>query len=384
MQNTISLDDVIASETKFGCVLEYDIKKVRDLKTLNPKSKYDTTYIPLLFKHVNGKSMRVKIKFSEIMISSGAKIPQGSDDGGIAKNLNISFMKMSKTDIEGGDYEAKEKDSEEKQLKENKRISDNIARYEQYNAKFIKVLEIIDLSYKSVCEDLKKKEDLPFRIKKDRKQTDVVIYSMKQVTRLNKETNTDDALENPIYRLKVSVCMKDNCNKGQIGIWSTYNNEFKPTVFDARKMTKRNNYQPVPAKVKVGGKLRNLDVSNASSFITYKSLIGGSIMFECITASKFGLSLSNSFYDLYVFRHKSKAQQNVITKEEILAMRGGVEEEEEEEEDVEIIESKDNSDEKDNDDEDEEEYDEDGDNEDDDEPNDSDDNQSDKKPRGKK
>jgi hypothetical protein len=384
MQNTISLDDVIASETKFGCVLEYDLKKVRDLKTLNPKSKYDTTYIPLLFKHVNGKSMRVKIKFSEIMISSGAKIPQGSDDGGIAKNLNISFMKMSKTDIEGGDYEAKEKDSEEKQEKENKRISDNIARYEQYNAKFIKVLEIIDSSYKSVCEDLKKKENLPFRIKKDRKQTDVVIYSMKQVTRLNKETNTDDALENPIYRLKVSVCMKDNCNKGQIGIWSTYNNEFKPTVFDARKMTKKNNYQPVPAKVKVGGKLRNLDVGNASSFITYKSLIGGSIMFECITASKFGLSLSNSFYDLYVFRHKSKAQQNVITKEEILAMRGGVEEEDEEEEDVEIVESKDNSDEKDAEDEDEEEYDEDENEDDNDEPNDSDDDQSDKKPLGKK
>ena len=61
MQNSISLDDVIASEKKFKCVLTYNAKKARDLKTLNPKSKYDTTYIPLLFKHINGKEMPVKI-----------------------------------------------------------------------------------------------------------------------------------------------------------------------------------------------------------------------------------------------------------------------------------------------------------------------------------
>lgn len=332
MQSSITFDDVLASATKFGCVLVPDYKKVRDLKKLNPKSAFDTTYIPLLFRHINGKNMKVKIKFSEQMIASGAKIPQGGDEDGIAKYLNISFMQLKREDIEGGDYMPKVKKTEAEQTKENTRISDNIDRYMENNIKFLKVLDIIDTSYKTICDELKEKEkSFDFRIKKDRKQTDIVVYSMKQSTRLNKDTNEDEKLETPIYRLKIPVCKKD----GRIGIWSNYDSKFKPTVFDARKMTKKNNYQPVPAKVKTDGKLRDLDVNNASSFIVYKSLVGGTISFECIVASKFGLSLSNSFYDLYVFRHKAKVVTQTISKEEILAMRGG-EEEEDDESDAEV------------------------------------------------
>ena len=85
MQKSISLDDVLASEAKFGCVLSYNAKDVRDLKTLNPKSKYDTTYLPIKFKHVNGSEVPLKIKISEIMIGSSAKAPQGADEDGIPK-----------------------------------------------------------------------------------------------------------------------------------------------------------------------------------------------------------------------------------------------------------------------------------------------------------
>lgn len=333
MQSSISFDDIIASKEKFGCVLLPDLKKVRDLKKLNPQSKYDTTYIPLLFKHPNGKTMKVKVKFSEQIIASGAKVPQGSDEDNIAKNLNISFMKMSREEIEGGDYVPKKKEDPDEQEAENKRVADNITRYMKNNEKFLHALDILDTSYKEVCERLKEQEKtLDFRIKKDRKQTDIIVYSMKQTSRFDKDTDKEEQLENPIYRLKLPVNKKD----GRIGIWSNYYNTFKPTVFDARKMTKKNNYQPVPAKVKVEGKLRDLDINNASSFIVYKSLVGGTLSLECIVASKFGLSLSNSFYNLYVFRHKTKITQPTLTKEEILAMRGGCEEEEDGEEDSEV------------------------------------------------
>ena len=352
MQSTITLDDVIASAAKYdGSVLEVDYKKIRDLKKLNPKSVFDTTYIPLLFKHINGKTMKAKIKFSEQIIASGAKIPQGSDEDGIAKNLNISFMQLKREDIEGGDYVPKVKKTESEQIKENKRVSNNIDRYMENNMKFLKVLDIIDKSYKTACADLKEKsKSLDFLLKKDRKQTDIVVYSMKQSTRINKDTNEDEKLESPIYRLKVPVCKKD----GRIGIWSNYNNEFKPTVFDARKMTKKNNYQPVAAIVKVDGKSRELDVNNAGSFIVYKSLVGGTILFECIVSSKFGLSLSNSFYDLYVFRHKEKIVTQTISREEILAMRGG-EEEDDDDSDAEVeikVKSNDDEEDEDNDDDD--------------------------------
>jgi hypothetical protein len=98
-------------------------------------------------------------------------------------------------------------------------------------------------------------------------------------------------------------------------------------------MNKKNNYQPVPAKVKVDGKLRDLDVTNISSFMVYKSLIGGNISFECIVASKFGLSMNNSFYDLYVYRHKTKSSQPTLSKDDIIQMRGGASEDEEDEND---------------------------------------------------
>ena len=346
MQHSISLDDVIASAAKFKCVLTYNAKKARDLKSLNPKSKYDTTYIPLLFKHINGKEMPVKIKFGEQLIGSSAKAPQGSDEEGIPKHLNISFMKMKREDVEGGDYVPKEKDTPELQDVEDKRVSDNIDRYMSNNEKFLKVLDIIDSSYKTVCADIKEKEStFSFRVRKDRNQKDITVFSIKQVTRLDRDTNKDEKLENPIFRLKLPVCKKD----GRIGIWSNYHNAFRPTVFDARKMNKKNNYQPVPAKVKVDGKLRDLDVTNVSSFVVYKSLIGGNISFECIVASKFGLSMNNSFYDLYVYRHKTKSSQPTLSKDDIIQMRGGAsEDEEDEDDDAELVDENDEDDDADN------------------------------------
>jgi hypothetical protein len=362
MQSSITPDDVIASEAKYGCVLMPDLKKVRDLKTLNPKSPYDTTYIPLLFKHINGKNMKVKIEFSEQLISSGAKKPQGNEEEkDVPKYMSIAFSNMPRENIEGGDYIPKEKDTDEAQEKENKRLSTNIDRYMGNTTKFLRVLDIIDASYKQVCENLKNATDLKFKIKKDRKQTDITIYSIKQTTRLDKDTDTDEVLENPIYRVRIPVCKKDETDGkvGKIGIWSNYHKNFKHTVFDARKMNNKNNYQSVPLchevdieesaakklkkkKVKVYSRmvdnkkqyyiLEDLTVDNASSVITYKSLVGGTISFECITSSKFGLSMAANFYDLYVFRHKTREVQN-NSKEVALRLRGGIENEDEDSDD---------------------------------------------------
>ena len=320
MQKVITLDDVIASHEKYGCVLAFNAKKARDLKTLNPKSRFDTTYIPIEFNHINGSKMPVKIKFSEQLTASGAKIPQGSDEEGTPKYLNLSFSHMKKEDIEGGDYVAKTCDTKEKQDIENKRVSDNITKYMANNAKFLQVLDIIESSYNTVCQQIIAEEStFQFQLRKDKKQKDITIHSFKQTTFANRETNKDEELENPIYRLKIPVYKKD----GRIGIWSNYNNEFKPTVFDARKMTKKNNYQAVPAQVIVNGKLCDLDVNNAASFITYKSLAGGHIVFECIVVSKFGLSINSSFYDLFLIRHKAKTASSTISRDEIIQMRGG-------------------------------------------------------------
>lgn len=337
MQAALSLEEVIDSHAKYGCVLTYNEKKVRDLKTLNPKSVYDTTYIPLQFKHVNGKLMPVRIKFNEQIISSSAKAPKTSGDEGIPKHLNLSFMRLTRDEIAGGDYAPKQKATPELQAIEDARVDANITRYMENSEKFLKVLEIIDNSYKSVCTELIANEQtLPFRIRKDRKQKDITVFSRKQETRLNEDTNQDEKLENPIYRLQIPVFKKD----GRIGRWSAYMNKFQYTVFDARKMTKKNNYMAVPAKVKLGDKLVDLDVSNAPAFISRKSLVGGSATFDSIVASKFGFSMDNCFYELYVHRYKTKASYASTTAEDIIRMRGG-EDTASDNDDVEVSEEKD-------------------------------------------
>jgi hypothetical protein len=341
MQSTITVDDVIASFDKYGNIFTWNENNYRDLKEKNSKALYDCTYIDLNFKNVSGKEMKAKFKFSEQVCFSGAKAPEGSDDKKEGPNsISVAFSHMSEDDIKVG-FPAKEKANEEKQTKENKRVSDNIKKYVENNNKFLKVLNIIDASYKLVCEDMKSKsKTLKFRLKKDRNVKEVNIFSIKQSSRLDRDTNQDVDLEHPIYRVKAPVYRKD----GRVGIYSNYHKEFKYTVFDAKKMTKKNNYTPVPARVKVKGKLRDLDVNNASAFWTRLSLIGGTLTYDCVVSSKFGLSLSNSFFDAYVFRCNVVTKEPTLSAAELSAMRGGASsEDEDEDEDVEIIDKDDKS-----------------------------------------
>lgn len=338
MQSTITCDDVLASHEKFGHVLEYDLRQVNNLQDANPKAQ-DVTYIQVVFKHVNGKKIpRPKFKFSEQIISSGAKVPS-TDDTQTPKYMSISFTTMKKEDIEGGDYVPKVKETDELQDKENERMAQNIKRYESNNETWIKVLNIIENSYRHLCDDLIAKADtLKFQVQKNRKQKDITICSFKYGTRYDKTLKEDVELENPIFRLKLGVYKED----GRIGYYSTYYKKFQYIVYNARKMTKKNNYADVVAKVKVDGKHRDLDVSNAGTFITRKSLVEGTWQLNSICASKAGLSPDNKFYNLYVYSYKSKDSQETTTKADIMRMHGGDEEEEEEDSgvDEEVTENK--------------------------------------------
>jgi hypothetical protein len=336
MQSTISLDDVIESFNKHGNVFTWNENNFRDLKANNPKALFDCSYIDLMFKHANGKEMKAKFKFSEQVCFSGAKAPEGSDDKKEAPNsVSVAFSHMTEDDMKAG-FPAKDKEGDEKQAKETKRVKENVTKYVANNVKFLRVLEIVDTSYKLICDDMESKaKTLKFRLKKDRNAKDVNIFSIKQVTRLDPVTNQDIDLQHPVYRVKAPVYKKD----GRVGIWSNYNKEFKYTVFDAKKMNKKNNYAPVPARVTVKGTLRDLDVHNVGAFWTRLSLIGGTLSYDCIVSSKFGLSLSNSFFDAYVFRCNVVTKEPTLNATEIANMRGGASSDEEEEDDnVELIE----------------------------------------------
>lgn len=340
MQNTITCEDIMASKEKFGCILECDTKNYSDLREKNPKSKYDVTYIPIKFKHVNGKKMDLKLKFNEQIISANVKNPSGNDDE-IPKNLNISFMRLDKDTVEGGDYVPKKRDSDEAQTKEDTRMSTNIDRYLVNNDTWIKVLDIIADSYKTICEDLiTNQSKYKFTLRKDRKRKEVGITEFRQVSREDKDTKQDIVLDNPIYRFKLGVSKNKDHSEydGRIGYYSKYYNKFNNTVYDARKMNAKNNYAKVPAMIKVKGARRPLDVSNASAFITYKSLVGGTWALRSVCASKNGLSPDNNFNELYVYRHKTKMTSQALTNTDIMQMRGG--DESDDESDAEVEEEK--------------------------------------------
>ena len=112
--------------------------------------------------------------------------------------------------------------------------------------------------------------------------------------------------------------------------------EFKPNVYNARKMTKKNNYTAVLATVKNDGRIEALDKINASTFITFKSILGGEMDFRDICISKNGFSLDNKFLDLYVTRNKNVVSTETFSAEERQDM-AGIDEGEDSESDVEIV-----------------------------------------------
>lgn len=345
MAQSITLDDVLASaEANAGNVLRWDPDKVRDLKTLNQRSgvkaKFDVTWVNLSFITAAGKLVfPCRLKIENQIIGSGAKAPQSKDDGSDdVAYFSIQFRSLTRADIECGDYVPRVMETEAAQAAENARIAKNIDMYLANNAKMIQALDILNNSFRTVSTEIveaEKRKELKFTVQKDRKKNDVPVFPIKQSMRYDENERQDVPLQNPIFRIKLAVCAKD----GRIGRWSSYNNRFEHTVFDARKMTKKNGYANVPAYVKVGKTKNDLNSKNVAGYITYKSLISGSINFESATISKTGISFGCKFWEIYIVRHKSSSGVETVSRDIISNMRGALGSDDEGS-DVELTESK--------------------------------------------
>lgn len=295
--------------------------KFRDNK--KNKKKNDCTWVPLRFKHCDGSLRRVNLKINKVLTTSKAKMPAKVDPE-TAKYLHIAFKKLTLNEIRGGDFVPREMNDAKEQLKENERVENNINLYKKSTDDFNDVCLAIDASYKRIAEDLKtrKTRELGFKVKKG--QGNVTIFSIVQTTILDQETEEERELEQPIIRVRLT----SGRNTRKIGT-EVWNNDtkswvFKPNVLDVRKMTKKTNFKPVLAKVRVGKKLKPLDLDNAGSFITYKSLIGGTIEFPEMVISTFGISLTAKFgHPLGVRRHKTKLSEPAFTVKDLEDLNDG-------------------------------------------------------------
>lgn len=336
MSNTaVTVKEILESAAKYGKdnVLTWDPLVFRDNKKQNKLAKFDCTWIPFKFKPVSGEEKRLNLKFSKVVTGSGAKVPQSADE---VKNLIIVFKKMVVEDIAAGDNVPLKKDSAEAQAVEDKRMASSVSDMLKATNEFEAALEIIDLSYRKVCQEMKDAKTLGFVIRKDKtKKTnaDITIGTIRQTSREDRENQGEEIkLEDPLTRIKLMIDPKT----GIVGndVWVNKVKTFKPNVYNTRKMTAKNDYAEVLATVTQGGKRCPLDKDNASDFITYRSVVGGIIEFPEIVISKFGFSLGNKFKELYVRRNKSVSTNSAFSKSE-LAEFGG-EDEDEDDDEVEI------------------------------------------------
>ncbi len=262
------------------------------------------------------------MKLNNIPIGSGAKAPQTKTDGDI-NNYNIQFKKFSREELECGDYVPRIRETKEAQLIENERVSKNIDTYISSNEKLIKALDILQTSFTKVAKEIieaDQNKKLKFTVCKDRKLKDVAICSIKQSSRFDEKKREDVPLDAAIFRIKLPVYKED----GRIGQWDRHKDEFRDIVFDARRMTKKNGFKAVPAYVKKDKKKIPLSRTNVQGFITYKSVISGSINFDSATISKSGISLGNKFYEMYIIRHRTTNNTKAPPVEEIINLRSGL------------------------------------------------------------
>jgi len=344
MSQTITPNDIFESAKKNGRdgIFEWTPEEFKP--KVPKKGGFDCNWVPISFKLANGTSVKYfKLKFMKVVTASGAKLSRFTD--GDPKNMTIAFRKMTEEDLDFGDFEPKKMDNADDQIIENERVKMIVSEYLTSTNDFNDALAIVDASYHKICGEIKKAKSLGYSIRKDKKiknNKDVTENSICQSFREDRENLKTDPdappikLEFPLSRIKLLLDKKT----GKVGV-SIWNNgakcfEFKPNVYNAKKMTKRNNYAAVLATVKTDGKIEALDKNNASTFITFKSIIGGEMDFKDICISKNGFSLDNRFLDLYVTRNKNVVSTETFSMEDRQNM-AGIENDEDSESDVEIV-----------------------------------------------
>lgn len=348
MQIFVEVKDILESAKKYGKdnVLSWNPTEFNDNKTKNKKASFDCTWIPFKLKMASGPEVPLRLKANRIIIASGAKVPSASDNEGKIKYLTIALRKFDLEEIEGGDFAPKEMKTEKEQEEENKKVKTRLTKLIKNTNECNDAMEIIDLSYQKLCDEMITAKNLGFTVRKDRKMDKkketleefyrgTQIFSIRQTTREDAETKEDIELAKPLTRLKLMTAKESDL----IGI-DTYDKnsgtwKFAPNVFDSRKM-KKDSTEAVVAQVKVKGKLQPLDVKTAPTFITYKSVVGGIIEFRDIVSSKFGLSLGNRFLELYVKRCKNSGSEQAFSKEDMQALKGSDDEEDDGDDDEDV------------------------------------------------
>lgn len=323
---TVTPKDIIESHAKFGDdILKYDLESVSDSTAAKKSNQtHDTTWIKILFKTVKGEWVPLRLSFSCVLTASKASLSAQTGTEKI-KNMVLMFKKMSLEEIRSGDYVPREKSTEEGTQKDIAHMNSLTKMMYENTEQFTECLGYISDAYDTMCEKFKadyveNQDNFKFDPAKEKswvvfdkrsgkiKDFNITIRTIRQTDRKNENGRGRIQLDIPLFRVKLPV----NNAKLQLS-WRNKRGgeETKPYVFDSRKtvIDKRNGTVKLhPAQIKNDGRLEDICVGNAGCFITYKSLVSGTIVFPKIVISKQGISLVNEVRELVVKRHKGRQQ----------------------------------------------------------------------------
>ena len=246
------------------------------------------------------------------MTSSSAKLPLHNSEN--SKFVTVSFTKIKREDIEGGDFVRKDypKNSTEKEKKIiNDKYKNSIDNLQKDNDILYDALNIIAEEFEILFNKEKTKKEYfayPYIAKSD-------VRKPYQDT-VNGE-NGEFKLENKIFRVRLDVVKRDerfpetNKYHNRIGFFKQRDRTFNNTVF------KKKNEPVIRIKEENGQKKRiYLNTENIGEFITYKSRVSGEIDFSNSSSCK-EHSMTFKFTRLYVKTHKSNIKQNLHSEEEL-------------------------------------------------------------------
>jgi hypothetical protein len=366
MSKAIMMNDIIKSGDYFkGDIFTYDVsdtKLVSDNQK-NQSSKgnkvaYDTTWLVLLFKKLidteTGEFKLVqirKLEFENVLVGSKPSLPNKDDDPEKAKCMLTMFKELGIEVIRSGDYVPKVKENDADQTKENRRV-DEMTQILYDNTKlFVKGLDYIAAGFQIMAEHLCEEfintpDKFIFNMVKEAnwvikdksgeiKMFNPPIRSIRQTHRKDdKNPNRTIKLDAPLYRLKMPV-VNGKLLKSWNAKGAQKNEEY---IYDARKTVfNKRSGEPTLVYAKIRDPItksqNSPSIKNIGDFITYKSIISGTLELPKFSISKQGISLVQGFTQLIVKTHRSQQQKDVSIKTSTLAFMKGESSDDEDTED---------------------------------------------------
>lgn len=304
--------DVIASYKTHGDAwMRFDLLKKR-----TPKNGNVVTYVPILVRKANSETYgRLVLKFIMQIVSNKPKTFKGNGNNTndqSKKKLSIAFRQITREDFERSTVHK----------------SETYDKFIESSSELMKALTIIDNSFQKLCE--KYESDL------SNITTNKTICSIKQTERKmsdeeklaynsfsedeKKKINVKNwrmQLDTPIFRITIPY----HNASGRIGIYDETNKKHNDIVYNAKKEIMVNGKKVYQiAQIETKHSKEALTVHNIAKFITYLSVLHGSVEFDSCVLSSFGRSLSTKFRQILVARHPPVAYDDSIGEDDMNEM----------------------------------------------------------------